>query len=113
MPESVRVYFDTMLYINKFEDVFKIRPETNNIFSKVKSDVVAFIIYLIPLVCIIGGMTVTLIDVPFEERLISPNDNVSNMFGVAIAFTCGICIYNMIMYGGNIFSKENKQYKQH
>lgn len=37
MPESVRVYFDTMLYINKFEDVFKIRPETNNIFSKVKS----------------------------------------------------------------------------
>lgn len=37
MTESVRVYFDTMLYINKFEDVFKVRPETTNIFSKVKS----------------------------------------------------------------------------
>ena len=37
MPESVRVYFDTMLYLNKFKDPFSVKPETENIFSKVKS----------------------------------------------------------------------------
>jgi len=37
MPDGVRVYFDTMLYLNKFQDPFKIRPETNHMFSKVKS----------------------------------------------------------------------------
>lgn len=37
MPESVKVYFDTMLYLNKFQDLLRVKPETNNIFSKVKS----------------------------------------------------------------------------
>lgn len=37
MQEGVRVYFDTMLYLNKFQDPWKVRPETNNMFSKVKS----------------------------------------------------------------------------
>ena len=37
MPDAVRVYFDTMLYLNKFQDAYKVRPETNHMFSKVKS----------------------------------------------------------------------------
>ena len=37
MPDAVRVYFDTMLYLNKFQDPYKVRPETNHMFSKVKS----------------------------------------------------------------------------
>ena len=37
MPDADKVYFDTMLYLNKFQDPFKIRPETNHMFSKVKS----------------------------------------------------------------------------
>jgi len=37
MPDGDRVYFDTMLYLNKFQDPFTIRQETNNMFSKVKS----------------------------------------------------------------------------
>ncbi len=37
MTDAVRVYFDTMLYLNKFQDPFTIRPETNHMFNKVKS----------------------------------------------------------------------------
>lgn len=37
MPDAVRVFFDTMLYFNKFQDPFKISPETINMFNKVKS----------------------------------------------------------------------------
>ena len=37
MLEGVRVYFDTMLYLNKFQDPMTARPETNNMFNKVKS----------------------------------------------------------------------------
>jgi len=37
MLEGVKVYFDTMLYFNKFEDVYRVSSETNNIFNKVKS----------------------------------------------------------------------------
>jgi len=37
MPEGVRVYFDTMVYLNKFQDPLTAKPETLNIFSKVKS----------------------------------------------------------------------------
>jgi len=37
MPEGVKVYFDTMVCLNKFEDALKVRPETQNIFAKVKS----------------------------------------------------------------------------
>lgn len=37
MPEGAKVYFDTMLYLNKFVDPMKTRPETNNMFSKVKT----------------------------------------------------------------------------
>ncbi len=37
MPEDVRVYFDTMLYLNKFQDPATARPETNNMFNKVKT----------------------------------------------------------------------------
>ena len=37
MPEGVKVYFDTMLYLNKFQDPATARPETNNMFSKVRS----------------------------------------------------------------------------
>lgn len=37
MPEGVKVYFDTMLYLNKFHDPMTTRPETNHMFSKVKS----------------------------------------------------------------------------
>jgi len=37
MPEGVKVYFDTMLYFNKFEDVYRASPATNNMFNKVKS----------------------------------------------------------------------------
>jgi len=37
MYEGVRVYFDTMLYLNKFGDEIKVKPETQNMFAKVKS----------------------------------------------------------------------------
>lgn len=37
MQEGVRVYFDTMLYLNKFGDIATVRPETLNMFAKVKS----------------------------------------------------------------------------
>lgn len=37
MLEGVKVYFDTMLYLNKFEDPVTVKPETNNMFNKVKS----------------------------------------------------------------------------
>jgi len=37
MPDAVRVYFDTNLYLNKFEDLYRASPETNNMFNKVKS----------------------------------------------------------------------------
>lgn len=37
MPDGVRVYFDTNLYLNKFSDPFKVHSETNNMFNKVKS----------------------------------------------------------------------------
>ncbi len=37
MPDAVRVFFDTMLYFNKFQDPFTIKPETTNVFNKVKS----------------------------------------------------------------------------
>jgi len=37
MPEGVRVYFDTNLYFNKFEDPYKVLLETNHMFNKVKS----------------------------------------------------------------------------
>ena len=37
MPEGVKVYFDTNLYFNKFQDPYRVLPETNNMFNKVKS----------------------------------------------------------------------------
>lgn len=37
MPDADKVYFDTMLYLNKFQDPYTVRPETNHMFSKVKS----------------------------------------------------------------------------
>jgi len=37
MPDAARAYFDTNLYFNKFEDLYKLKPETNNMFNKVKS----------------------------------------------------------------------------
>ena len=37
MQDADRVYFDTMLYLNKFQDPYKVRQETNHMFSKVKS----------------------------------------------------------------------------
>ena len=37
MTDEVRVYFDTMLYLNKFRDPYEIKPETINMFNKVKS----------------------------------------------------------------------------
>jgi len=37
MPEGVKVYFDTMLYLNKFKDPITAKPETINMFKKVKS----------------------------------------------------------------------------
>lgn len=37
MPEGVKVYFDTNVYFNKFEDVYRASPATNNVFNKVKS----------------------------------------------------------------------------
>ena len=37
MLDTVKVYFDTMLYLNKFQDPYTVRPETNHMFSKVKS----------------------------------------------------------------------------
>ena len=37
MTDAVKVYFDTNVFFNKFEDPYKISPETSNIFSKVKS----------------------------------------------------------------------------
>ncbi len=37
MTEGVRVYFDTMLYLNKFRDPYTVKPETTNMFNKVKS----------------------------------------------------------------------------
>lgn len=37
MPDEVRVYFDTNLYLNKFQDPYRIKPETNHMFGKVKS----------------------------------------------------------------------------
>jgi len=37
MPEGVKVYFDTNVYFNKFEDAYRSSPATNNMFNKVKS----------------------------------------------------------------------------
>ena len=37
MQDEVRVYFDTMLYLNKFGDPYKLRQETINMFNKVKN----------------------------------------------------------------------------
>lgn len=37
MQDADKVYFDTMLYLNKFQDPYTIRQETNHMFSKVKS----------------------------------------------------------------------------
>ena len=37
MPDAVKVFFDTNLYLNKFQDSMRVRPETINIFNKVKS----------------------------------------------------------------------------
>lgn len=37
MPEGVKVYFDTMLYLNKFKDPATAKPETINMFRKVKT----------------------------------------------------------------------------
>lgn len=37
MPDAVRVFFDTMLYFNKFQDPMTISRETVNMFNKVKS----------------------------------------------------------------------------
>lgn len=36
MTDGVRVYFDTMLYLNKFKDLYEVKPETTNMFNKVK-----------------------------------------------------------------------------
>lgn len=37
MTDAVKVYFDTNVFFNKFGDPYKIKPETINIFNKVKS----------------------------------------------------------------------------
>ena len=36
MIDAVKVYFDTMLYLDKFEDTQRTKPETRNMFNKVK-----------------------------------------------------------------------------
>ncbi len=37
MPDGIKVYFDTMLYLNKFQDPATVRRETQNMFNKVKT----------------------------------------------------------------------------
>lgn len=36
MQDPDRIYSDTMLYLNKFQDPMTIRPETTHMFNKVK-----------------------------------------------------------------------------
>lgn len=68
MQEGVRVYFDTMLYLNKFQDAGTVRPETSNMFKKVKSGEFRLVISQLTFVEMYHVMCLTLEKITkFEE----------------------------------------------
>src|SRR5574337_1496358 len=62
MLEGVRVYFDTMLYLNKFHDPMTVKPETTNMFNKVKSGEFRLIISQLTFVEMYHVMCLPLLD---------------------------------------------------
>lgn len=68
MPEGVRVYFDTMLYLNKFEDPMTARPETINVFNKVKSGEFHLVISQLNFIEMYHVMCLPLVDIKKFEQ---------------------------------------------
>lgn len=68
MQDSVRVYFDTMLYLNKFRDAWTVKPETSNMFSKVKSGEFRLIISQLTFVEMYHVMCLPLLDAKKQDE---------------------------------------------